>query len=111
MIPVLFLDVQPHHFCLDMCAAPGSKTGQILEALRPGDGLESSMLILFFVDSFLFFKNTTHSDGMVIANDADTDRCYLLVHQTSRLGSPSFLVTTQEAEVFFSSSLLFKISP
>ena len=26
MVPPLFLDVQPHHKVLDMCAAPGSKT-------------------------------------------------------------------------------------
>ena len=34
MIPVLFMDIQPHHYVLDMCAAPGSKTTQILEALH-----------------------------------------------------------------------------
>ena len=34
MIPALFLDVQPHHVVLDMCAAPGSKTAQLLEALQ-----------------------------------------------------------------------------
>jgi 16S rRNA C967 or C1407 C5-methylase (RsmB/RsmF family) len=27
MIPPLVLDVKPHHKILDMCAAPGSKTG------------------------------------------------------------------------------------
>jgi hypothetical protein len=31
MVPPLALNVQPHHRCLDMCAAPGSKTTQILE--------------------------------------------------------------------------------
>lgn len=25
MLPPLFLDVEPHHVVLDMCAAPGSK--------------------------------------------------------------------------------------
>ena len=30
MIPPLFLDVQPDDIILDMCAAPGSKTSQIL---------------------------------------------------------------------------------
>ena len=34
MIPVTLLDVLPEHACLDMCAAPGSKTIQILEALH-----------------------------------------------------------------------------
>lgn len=33
MIPPLLLDVQPGHQVLDMCAAPGSKTAQIVDAL------------------------------------------------------------------------------
>jgi hypothetical protein len=39
MVPPLFLDVQTGHRVLDMCAAPGSKTFQLLEALHaaPGD--------------------------------------------------------------------------
>lgn len=36
MVPPLFLDVQPHHRVLDMCAAPGSKTFQLLEMLHAG---------------------------------------------------------------------------
>ena len=34
MIPPLLLDVKPKHRVLDMCAAPGSKTFQLLEMLR-----------------------------------------------------------------------------
>jgi multisite-specific tRNA:(cytosine-C5)-methyltransferase len=34
MIPPLFLDVKPHHIVLDMCAAPGSKTAQLIEAIH-----------------------------------------------------------------------------
>lgn len=33
MVPPLMLDVQPHHLVLDMCAAPGSKTAQIVEQM------------------------------------------------------------------------------
>ena len=29
MVPPLALNVSPHHKCLDMCAAPGSKTSQV----------------------------------------------------------------------------------
>lgn len=36
MIPPLLLNVQPEHFVLDMCASPGSKTAQMLEALHAG---------------------------------------------------------------------------
>ena len=34
MIPPIVLDVKPHHKVLDMCAAPGSKTGQLIEAMH-----------------------------------------------------------------------------
>lgn len=64
MIPPLCLDVQPHHKCLDLCAAPGSKTAQIIEALHSdGSG-----------------KIPT---GYVIANDVDNKRCYMLVCKLS----------------------------
>lgn len=77
MIPPLALDVQPHHKVLDMCAAPGSKTAQLIEALHK-DGLAMP-------------------SGMVVANDADNKRCYMLVHQAKRLNSPCLLVTNHDA--------------
>ncbi|XP_004363856.2 tRNA (cytosine-5-)-methyltransferase NSUN2 [Capsaspora owczarzaki ATCC 30864] len=80
MIPPLFLDVQPHHKVLDMCAAPGSKTGQLVEMLHQNDELMPS--------------------GFVVANDANYKRCYLLIHQTKRLCSPSLLVTNLDASLF-----------
>jgi 16S rRNA C967 or C1407 C5-methylase (RsmB/RsmF family) len=36
MIPVTLLGIETHHKVLDMCAAPGSKTIQILEYLHQG---------------------------------------------------------------------------
>uniref|UniRef100_A0A336KDT8 tRNA (cytosine(34)-C(5))-methyltransferase n=1 Tax=Culicoides sonorensis TaxID=179676 RepID=A0A336KDT8_CULSO len=81
MIPPLVLDVHSHHKILDMCAAPGSKTAQIIEAL--------------------------HNDheggpptGFVIANDVDNKRCYMLVHQSKRLNSPCCLIVNADASVF-----------
>ena len=38
--------------------------------------------------------------GVVVANDADNRRCYMLVHQTKRLNSPAFMVTNHDASVF-----------
>ena len=83
MIPPLLLDVQPHHVVLDMCAAPGSKTAQLLEALHTQTA-------------------TSPADvgGMVIANDNDAKRAFLLVHQLKRLGSPAFVVTTHDGQFF-----------
>lgn len=39
MIPPLLMDIQPHQWVLDMCAAPGSKTAQIIEAVHANDKL------------------------------------------------------------------------
>ena len=42
----------------------------------------------------------TPSAGVVVANDADNKRCYMLVHQAKRLKSPCFMVTNHDASVF-----------
>ncbi|KHJ46963.1 hypothetical protein D918_02503 [Trichuris suis] len=39
MIPPLFMDVKPAHYVLDTCAAPGSKTVQILEMLHSDESV------------------------------------------------------------------------
>jgi len=56
MVPVKCLDIQSHHIILDMCASPGSKTGQVLEALHSAE----------------IGKMPT---GCVIANEPDVMRC------------------------------------
>jgi 16S rRNA C967 or C1407 C5-methylase (RsmB/RsmF family) len=38
MIPAALLNPEPHHLMLDMCASPGSKTTQLLEALHRNPG-------------------------------------------------------------------------
>jgi 16S rRNA C967 or C1407 C5-methylase (RsmB/RsmF family) len=78
MIPPLLMDVQPHHYVLDMCAAPGSKSAQLLEALHATPGVEPT--------------------GFLVANDSDAKRTHMLIHQTlGRLGSPNMLVTNLDA--------------
>ncbi|CAI2189534.1 443_t:CDS:10 [Funneliformis geosporum] len=83
MIPPLLLDVKPHHWVLDMCAAPGSKTAQLVEAIHANDSQEIEI-----------------PTGIVIANDSDSKRSYMLVHQTKRLRSPCLLVTNHDAQHF-----------
>ncbi|XP_059619990.1 tRNA (cytosine(34)-C(5))-methyltransferase [Phlebotomus argentipes] len=83
MIPPIVLDVKPHHRVLDMCAAPGSKTAQLIEALHAE-----------------MEETKTLPTGLVIANDIDNSRCYMLVHQAKRLNSPCFLVTNEDSERF-----------
>uniref|UniRef100_A0A3Q2X6T7 tRNA (cytosine(34)-C(5))-methyltransferase n=1 Tax=Haplochromis burtoni TaxID=8153 RepID=A0A3Q2X6T7_HAPBU len=78
MIPPLLLKIEPHHKILDMCAAPGSKTAQLIEMLH------ADMDVPF-------------PEGFVIANDVDNKRCYLLVHQAKRLNSPCIMVVNHDA--------------
>lgn len=61
MIPPLLLNPESDHLVLDMCAAPGSKTAQLIEMMH---------------------ENTPNPSGMLIANDVDKKRCYMLIHQT-----------------------------
>src|SRR5690348_12812961 len=65
-----------------MCAAPGSKTAQIIE--------------------FLHAHGDPHypPTGLVVANDADYDRCYTLIHQIKRFQSPCAMVTNHDAQFF-----------
>jgi 16S rRNA C967 or C1407 C5-methylase (RsmB/RsmF family) len=65
-----------------MCAAPGSKTFQLLEALHAGEG------------------EGIEPSGFVVANDADAARCNLLTHQTKRMCSPCLLISNHDATRF-----------
>ena len=63
-----------------MCAAPGSKTIQVIEALHSnGEQL---------------------NEGFVIANDMDAKRAYMLTHQARRLNLPAMFVTNNDARKF-----------
>ncbi|SCU91334.1 LADA_0F09340g1_1 [Lachancea dasiensis] len=79
MIPPLVLDVKPEHTVLDMCAAPGSKTAQLIEALH---------------------ANCDEPTGYVVANDADHRRSHMLVHQLKRLNSANLMVVNHDAQFF-----------
>lgn len=103
MIPPLLLQCKPHHLILDMCAAPGSKTAQLLEFLHASKS--ASPLIPMPTQEltfFLFFCCCWEivSAGLVVANDADAKRCHLLVHQLLRFESPNFLVTNHAGQMF-----------
>jgi multisite-specific tRNA:(cytosine-C5)-methyltransferase len=83
MLPPLFLDVQKDDLVLDMCAAPGSKTVQILEMFHKGiqDPLE-----------FVKIK------GGVVANELDSKRAWILSHQLIRLNGCGFAVVNHPAQ-------------
>lgn len=88
MVPPLFLDVLPDHHILDMCAAPGSKTFQLLEVIHQST------------------KPGQLPNGLIIANDVDVQRCNLLIHQTKRMSTANLIVTNHEAQHFPSCYLM-----
>lgn len=115
MIPPLLLDVQSDHLVLDMCAAPGSKTSQIVEMVDGEACTATDLYNLGLMETLdADGKNTggnplgTNSTtshlqlprGLVIANDTDSKRCYTLIHRMKSLQSPSVLVTNHDASQF-----------
>lgn len=65
MIPPALLDLKPGQRVFDMCAAPGSKTAQVLEFLH---------------SEFRVTKDLILGEQIVIANDVDFSRANMLTH-------------------------------
>lgn len=84
MIPPYFLGVERHHKVLDMCAAPGSKTTQLIEALHRDDHKHK-------------FEVPT---GMVVANDVNSQRAYMLMHRIKPQLTPNVMITAHDATSF-----------
>ncbi|KAL6881189.1 S-adenosyl-L-methionine-dependent methyltransferase [Trichoderma novae-zelandiae] len=117
MIPPLLMDLRPGMTVLDMCAAPGSKSAQLLEMLHVGEESRVRKVLRQFakedgLDLGDETKDETEADleadpsdagratGLLIANDADYKRGHLLVHQLKRLSSPNLLVMNHDATQF-----------
>lgn len=64
MLPVLLLDIQSKHHVLDMCASPGSKTIQAVDSL--------------------YAATSDETEGIVVANELNPKRAYILAHRCSR---------------------------
>ncbi|KAH9414810.1 tRNA (cytosine(34)-C(5))-methyltransferase [Dermatophagoides pteronyssinus] len=90
MIPPLLLDIKPGQAVLDMCAAPGSKTAQIIEMLHQESGST-------FISGDCKQNDVKYLDGLVVANDVDNRRCYMLAHQSKRLSSSCVVITNHDA--------------
>ncbi|KAI8239604.1 Multisite-specific tRNA:(cytosine-C(5))-methyltransferase [Colletotrichum sp. SAR 10_99] len=114
MIPPLLMDVRPGMTVLDMCAAPGSKAGQLLEMIHQGEEARiRKVLRAYAKEDGLALGDETEEEreadlaadssddgratGILIANDADYKRGHLLVHQLKRISSPNLLVTNHDA--------------
>ncbi|KAI9833762.1 MAG: hypothetical protein M1819_003495 [Sarea resinae] len=121
MIPPLVMDIKPGMTVLDMCAAPGSKSAQLIEMVHGGeearvrkvlhdiarqDGREMSpdgMEIDAEKDQIATegdWSDDGRTTGLLIANDADYRRSQMLIHQVKRLNSPNLIVTNHDATMF-----------
>lgn len=121
MIPPLFMDIEPGMSVLDLCAAPGSKSAQLIEmvhggeearvrkvleqeAKRQGRQLSPSgdevKLEQDLVEQENDFEDDGRPTGFLIANDKEYRRAQMLVHQCKRLNSPNIIVTNHDATLF-----------
>jgi multisite-specific tRNA:(cytosine-C5)-methyltransferase len=121
MIPPLLLDVRPGMTVLDMCAAPGSKSAQLIELLHGGEearirkvvtevakehGREASPggIEVKAEESDAQAEEDWSDDGratgLLVANDREYKRAQMLVHQVKRLNSPNIIVTNHDATQF-----------
>ena len=79
MIPPYFLDVKPEHNVIDMCAAPGSKTTQVIEMMLSQAGEEGAK-------------------GIVIANEVKAKRCRTLAGRLQRLDNRQTIVVAHPGQ-------------
>ncbi|KYK67764.1 putative tRNA (cytosine(34)-C(5))-methyltransferase [Toxoplasma gondii TgCatPRC2] len=112
MIPALFFDIKADSCVLDLCAAPGSKTSQLLERMHVVHKKEREQARL---NSLRGQENGVSSvrrgsldseisalvpPGLVVANDADSGRAHMLIHHLRHIHSPCLLVTSHSAQFF-----------
>ena len=81
VLPGLALDPEPGERVWDACAAPGSKTTQLADAMD--------------------------DEGTIVANDSNLGRLSALRHNTERLGITNTVVTNQDARNFSLKPLAF----
>ena len=122
MIPPLLMDVHPGMTVLDLCAAPGSKTAQLLEMVHSGEEARTREVIRrvrkqegrevspdgkeVVVDlegeerTPENWSDDGRTTGLLIANDNDYKRAHMLIHQMKRLNSPNLIVTNHDATIY-----------
>ena len=69
MAPVNIIDINPSWNCLDMCASPGGKSGQVAERL---------------------------TTGLLVSNEIDKKRCQTLFQNIERMGYDNVIVTNND---------------
>lgn len=108
MIPPLLIDVRPGMTVLDMCAAPGSKSAQLMEMIHAGEE-DSILQVREQLESGNAgpeplgpegLNDDGRSTGLLIANDSDNKRAHMLIHQLKRLSSANLIVTNHDATMY-----------
>lgn len=84
MLPVAALGIEPHHRVLELCAAPGSKTMQILDLQNSHEAR----------------KTSRPPSGLLVANDYKELRLDMLIERAKRIPSPTLLVTCADARSY-----------
>lgn len=121
MIPPLLMDVKPGMVVLDLCAAPGSKSAQLIEMVHGGEearihtatrdlakkeGREVSPVgdaVEMEIEEERRggdWSDQGRSTGLLICNDVDYKRAHMLIHQMKRLNSPNLIVTNHDATMY-----------
>lgn len=78
-----------------MCAAPGSKTAQLIEMVSApsSDTASPASAAAAAKQDIEAAKKDDEEVGLVVANDSDRDRAYMLAHQCKRVKSPAICIT------------------
>ena len=121
MIPPLLMDIRPGMTVLDLCAAPGSKSAQLIEMVHGGEEArirkvlrkvkqEEGREISPDGDEIKHemqeegqkgdWSDDGRTTGLLIANDVDYKRAHMLIHQMKRLNSPNLIVTNHDATFY-----------
>ena len=115
MIPPLVMDLKPGMTVLDLCAAPGSKSAQLIEMVHGGEEERTREVASDLANGLdrpagEDYADDGRSTGLLIANDVDYKRAHMLVHQMKRLSSPNIIVTNHDATIYPSIKLPSEVS-
>ncbi|KAL8637446.1 MAG: hypothetical protein Q9228_005280, partial [Teloschistes exilis] len=121
MIPPLLMDIRPGMTVMDLCAAPGSKSAQLIEMVHGGEesrirkvlrdqnqrderevSPDGELVIEEINDELEHgdWSDQGRSTGLLIANDVEYKRAHMLIHQIKRLHSPNLIVTNHDATMY-----------